>query len=95
MSNWSQRDDPSQLSSGERADHVAAELQAAFGGPASDVQRVCSLLCLLRREFSEQAPKNWPSDTVKRLWLSIIGALRVAQAPEVRRLDKARRYVLS
>ncbi|GIL69844.1 hypothetical protein Vretifemale_639, partial [Volvox reticuliferus] len=83
MSNWSQRDDSSQLSSGERADHVAAELQAAFGGPASDVQRVCSLLCLLRREFSEQAPKNWPADTVKRLWLSIIGALRVAQAPEV------------
>ncbi|KXZ54121.1 hypothetical protein GPECTOR_5g222 [Gonium pectorale] len=77
--------DPSQLSSGERADHVAAELQAAFGGPgsASDVQRVCSLLSLLRQQFSEQAPKNWPADTVKRLWQSIIGALRVAQAPEV------------
>ncbi|PNH06439.1 hypothetical protein TSOC_007210 [Tetrabaena socialis] len=69
---------PVATTSGERADHVCAELQAA-----GDAQRVCGLLALLRAQFAEQAPRFLPLETVRRLWQSVIGALRVAQAPEV------------
>ncbi len=78
------REEPPQQSSGERADYVAAELQAAGFGGASDAQRVSALLSTIRQFAEKGSAATWPPETTRKLWQSILGALRNSHNTEVR-----------
>lgn len=59
-----------------------------------DIRNICRVLNLLREQLSGQGPrKSWPADTVKRLWGSVLGTMKLASHPEVK-LNKSHMHVL-
>lgn len=48
-----------------------------------DVAKTCSLLNILRQQYTEQPRNQWSTDTVASLWDRVLETMRVMQTPEV------------
>lgn len=48
-----------------------------------DVAKTCSLLNILRQQYTEQPRKQWSADTVRSLWSRVLETMKVMQSPEV------------
>jgi hypothetical protein len=58
-----------------------ASLEDAAG--KGDVARTCSLLNILRQQYTDQPRKQWATDTVRSLWARVLETMKVMQSPEV------------
>lgn len=75
-------DAPQAGPSGREVAAQALALEEATG--KGDAEKVVTQLTVLRQLFTEQDRKSWPQETVKRLWASVITAMRWTASPEVR-----------